>query len=248
MMRAPFCFFLYCIFNSAKCQAIPTDIEIVPYWNIVLDFFANGIKMEGKEVLSMKISLSFVGDALKKHRRFCTVVLTAVALLGGAVLGIVFERNVGISLSDRLARRIGTTAVTVDSCVKSGSALTVTLDFPNVSPEKETMPTPDEIKNEFSPQNDWNFTNYGIALEAVHEELTSGPFSSGIDSVTIVCQHEGKTMTTITGDRVPKNASASADKSGKTPQFFSFDINNADGSNGGMLDLFFQTDSSQPTG
>lgn len=196
-------------------------------------------------MLSMKISLSFVGDAIKKHGRLCTIVLTAVALLGGAVLGIVFERNVGISLSDRLARRMGTTNAQVLSCVKSGSALTVTLELPNASPEKGRTPG-NSIKEQSPPQVDWIMANYGIALEALHEELTSGPFSAGIDSVMIVCRHEGKTMATITGDRVPKNASASVDKSGKLPQFFSFDINNADGSDGEALDLFFQNDSSQP--
>lgn len=200
----------------------------------------------------MKISLSFVGDTVKRHRKLCTVALTAVALLGGAVLGVVFERNVGISLSDRLARRIGTTAVTVDSCVKSGPALTVTLDFPNVAPEKEMKPTPNEIKNgQASSQNDWNLTNYGIALEAVHEELASGPFVSGIDHVMVVCRHEGKTMKTWTGDRVPKNVSGWVDNSGKKippVPFSSFSEKNADGTDGASFDMLFQTDSSQPTG
>ena len=205
--------------------------------------------MEGKEVLSMKISLSFVGDTVKKHRRFCTIALTAIALLGGTVLGVVLERNVGISLSDRLARRIGTVNAQVVSCAKSGSALTVTLEFPNASPEKETKPTQNEIKNgQYSPQRDLMMTSYLFVLEAVREELTAGPFSAGIDSVTLVCRHEGKTMDTITGDRVPKNVMPAVDKTGKTIQpapFSSFNGEKPDGSTEG-IDLFFTTDSSQP--
>ena len=201
-------------------------------------------------MLSMKISLAFVGDAVKRHQRICTIALTVIALLGGAVLGVVFERNVGISRSDRLARRIGTTAVKVDSCVKAGSELTVTLDFPNVSPEKETKPTQNEIKNgQFSPQNDWIMTNYGIALEAVHEELTDGPFSAGIDRVTVVCRHDGKTMDTITGDRVPKDVMPSVDKNGKTiqpPPFSDFSEKNSDGTESEGFGMFFIDDSSKP--
>lgn len=198
----------------------------------------------------MKISLSFVEDAVKKHRRFCTIALTVIALLGGAVLGVVLERNVGISLSDRLARRIGTVNAQVVSCVKSGSALTVTLEFPNASPEKETKPTQNKKKNgQYSPQRDLMMTSYLFVLEAAREELTSGPFSSGIDSVTLVCRHGGKTMTTLTGDRVPKNVMPSVDKTGKTIQpvpFSSFNGENPDGSTEG-IDLFFTADSSQPS-
>ena len=208
--------------------------------------------MEEKEVLSMNISLAFVGDAIKRHRKFCTVVLTAAALLGGAVLGVVFERNVGISLSDRLARRMGTTNAQVVSCVKSGSALTVTLDFPNVSSEKETKPTPKEIKNgQFSPQNDLTMTSYLFAFEAVREELMSGPFSAGIDRVTIVCRHEGETMNTLTGDRVPQNVGVSVDKTGKRiqpPPFSDFSEKNSDGTEREEFSMFFIPDSSKPAG
>lgn len=225
---------------------------MIPKRNKILDFFLKRINVEGKEVLSMKISLAFVGDTVKRHRRLCTIAVTAVALLGGTVLGVVLERNVGISRSDRLARRIGTTNAQVVSCVKSGSALTITLDLPNVSPEKEPKPTPDEIKSgQQSPQRDLTETSYLFALEAVHEELTSGPFSSGIDSVTVVCQHESKTMDTITGDRVPKNVMPSVDKTGKTIQplpFSDFSEKNADGSDGGEISMFFTTDSSKPAG
>lgn len=198
----------------------------------------------------MKISFSSMGEALKRHRRLCTVVLTVIALLGGVALGVVLERNVGISLSDRMARRIGTTAVTVESCVKSGSALTLTLEFPNVSPAKEPKPTPGEVKKGFSPQHDWAMMNYSIALEAVHEEMTDGPFSAGIDRVTVVCQHGGKTMATITGDRVPKNEGVSVDKSGKliqAPPFSIFDVNGTDGSEG-SIGMLFPTESSKPAG
>jgi hypothetical protein len=250
MIAPHFCFFLYCIFNSAECQAVPEDTGIVPKWKITLAFFTGGIKMEGKEVLSMKISLSFVGDVIKRHRKLCTVALTVAALLGGTVLGAVLERNVGISLSDRLARRIGTVNAQVVSCVKSGSTLTVTLEFPNVSPEKETKRTPKEIKNgQFSPQNDLTMTSYLFAFEAVREELTSGPFSAGIDRVTLICRHGGETMNTLTGDRVPQNVGVSVDKTGKRiqpPPFSDFSEKNSDGTEGEEFSMFFIADSSQP--
>jgi hypothetical protein len=59
----------------------------------------------------------------EKLRRFRISVMLLAALIVGAVL----EKNIGISLSDRLARRIGTANAQVVSCARSGSELTVTL-------------------------------------------------------------------------------------------------------------------------
>lgn len=201
----------------------------------------------------MRFSFSSVKSGLKKHQLLCVVIVTAVAaLLAGAAGGIVFERNVGISLSDRLARRIGTANAQVVSCVKSGSALTVTVDFKNIQPEKEQKPSSKASAKELresltSSQHVWNTANYGMVLEGVREELISGPFTSGIDSVTIVCRHQGETMTTLTGDRVPQNAGVSVDKSGKRMEpapFSSFEAHNPDGSAEGIFAI--GSDSSQP--
>lgn len=197
-------------------------------------------------MLSMKVSLSLVGDAVKKHRKLCTIVLTAVALVAGAVLGIVFERNIGISLSDRLARRIGTTAVTVESCEKSGSALTVTMEFPYAAPEQKS-----ETTSEVSKQRDWFRSDYYRALTATREELVSGPYSAGIESVTVICRHGGKTVSTITGDRVSKGTSMPRDKSGKQIPllpFTDFKVDNADGSKEALTMMVFHNDSSHAAG
>ena len=218
---------------------------MIPQRNKLLAFFKYRIKMERKEVLSMKISLSLAGDTVKKHTKLCTIALTAVALLVGAVLGIVFERNIGISLSDRLARRIGTTAVTVESCVKSGPVLTVTMEFP-YAPEKGSETTSEQV----SKPQDWFRSDYYRALTATREELVSGPYSAGIERVTVVCRHGGKTVSTITGDRESKDASMPKNKSGKQipPPFTDFKVDNADGSKEALTMIVFNKASSRPAG
>jgi hypothetical protein len=195
----------------------------------------------------MVISFAALKERVRKNRPVLLAVLAfLVVFAAGGVLGVFLERNVGVSLSDRLARRIGTENVTVVSCARSGSNLDLTVDFKQTTDEK-FQPQ----KGGFSSEQLQNLAYYGLALEAVREELTSSPLESGIDSVTIVCQHHGKTVTTLTGDRVPKNAGVSFDKTGKRippVPFTSFEEHDPDGSTGDFGLFEMESDSSQPAG
>jgi len=178
---------------------------------------------------------------MEKLRRFRTPAMLLATLIVGAVLGICFEKNVGVSPSDRLARRIGTANAQVVSCARSGSELTVTValqNAPQSPPEQET----DSADSFNTFQQDLNLAYYGTVIGAVKEELTSNPLERGIDRVTVVCQYQGKTVTTLTGDREPQNAGTSFDQSGKPvppPPFSNFDAENPDGS----TDAFFSAES-----
>ncbi|WP_411677205.1 hypothetical protein [Caproicibacter sp.] len=172
--------------------------------------------------------LSAVVSALKKHRLFYSAVLTGlVALVAGIALGVFLERNVGLSLSDRLERGIGTANAKIVSCTKTGSLLKLTVDFKNVSPGEEV---PSMSSSDSMPQI-WDIANYGIAVASVQEELTSNSLESDIDRVAIVCQHQGEALVTITGDRAPKSEAP----------FGNFEAHNSDGS---TVTFFWQNDSS----
>lgn len=148
----------------------------------------------------------------------------------------------GVSLSDRLARRIGTANAQVVSCARSGSELTVTVALQNALHEKET----DSAASFDTFQQGLDLANYGTIVGAVQEELTSNPLERGVDSVTIICRYQGKTSVTLTGDREPKNIST-RDSSGKevSPAPFSnFEARYADGSTESIFSA--ESNSSEP--
>ncbi len=164
-----------------------------------------------------------------KNRRYLIAAILTIAAIGlGLVFGILLERNIGVTLTDRLARRIGSANADVVSCKRSGSALNLTVDFAQISKEKQ-----------------WNLAYYGIVCEAVRTELTSGPFYGGINTVDIVCMDKGKQVQTMKSGRVPPDTGNSFDSSGKKivpAPFSSFQLQAPDGSQG---DLVLSNGSSQ---
>ena len=174
---------------------------------------------------------------MEKFRRLRIPAMLLATLVVGVVLGICFERTVGMSLSDRLARRIGTANAQVVSCARSGSELTVTVALQNAPHQQKT----DSEASYPTFQLGMDLANYGTVIGAVKEELTSDPLERGIDHVAIVCQYQGKTMTTLMGDRESQNA-GTFDKNGKPispPPFSNFEAQNPDGS----TDAFFMAES-----
>ncbi|QAT51095.1 hypothetical protein EQM14_15695 [Caproiciproducens sp. NJN-50] len=135
----------------------------------------------------------------EKFRRFRISAMLPATLVVGAVLGICFERSVGISLSDRLARRIGTANAQVVSCARSGPALTVTVDLNNApqSPQEQQIVSAASLP---TFQQGLNLAYYGAIVGAVNQELTSNPLDCGVEKVTVVCQYQGKTAVTLTGN------------------------------------------------
>lgn len=177
----------------------------------------------------------------EKFRRLRIPAMLLATLVVGAVLGICFEKNVGIGPSDRLARRMGTVNAQVVSCARSGSEMTVTVALQNEPHSPHEQKTDSAVSVDMFQQG-LNLAYYGTVIGAVKEELTSNPLERGIDRVTVVCQYQGKTMTTLTGDREPQNAGTSFDHSGKPvspPPFSNFDAENPDGS----TDAFFSAES-----
>lgn len=180
----------------------------------------------------------------EKLRRLRIPAMLLAALAVGAALGICFEQNVGVSLSDRLARRIGTANAQVVSCARSGSAMTLTLDLGNAPQEQESA----SAASFPAFQQGMDLANYRTVIGAVQEELTSNPLERGVERVTVVCRYQGKTAVTLTGDRAPKNVGA-RDGSGKTvsPEpFSSFEACYADGSTAGISLMESDSSASAP--
>lgn len=181
----------------------------------------------------------------EKFRRFRIPAMLLATLIVGAVLGICFEKNVGVSLSDRLARRIGTTNAEILSCATSGSELTVTVALNNIPQSPQEQKTDSAVSIDMFQQG-LNLAYYGTVVGAVNQELTSGPLERGVEKVTVVCQVQGKTAVTLTGDREPKDISA-RDSSGKevSPAPFSnFEARYADGSTESIFSA--ESNSSEP--
>lgn len=164
-----------------------------------------------------------------KFRRFRIPAMLLATLIVGAVLGICFERNVGVSLSDRLARRIGTANAQVVSCARSGSELTVTVDL-NIAPrstQEQQQAAPAASFPTF--QQGLSLAYYGAIVGAVNQELTSNPLERGVEKVTVVCQHQGKTAVTLTGEAAsaPFSNFEARYADGSTECFFSAESNSS---------------------